>query len=492
MCVVFVACGGPSSTPSDGGGGGGDGANPTGDAAPPAAFCQPTPAPTGTTFYVAPNGSDSANGAEATPWATIEHAVDTVPDGSLVLVKPGTYTGRIRMDRRFAQGIVVRSEMPYLARLRNAGTVITIYTGEGIAIEGFDIAHSGPGGALVVQIQDLITGPDAVSRIALRNNVMHDSYDNDILKINNGARDVIVEGNVFYNQSGSDEHMDVNSVENVEIRGNVFFNDFAGSGRVNGNDTSGYIVIKDSNGNTDGIVGSKQIVVERNVFLHWEGSTGSNFVLVGEDGTATFEAEAVRIENNLMLGDSANTMRAAFGIKGSRDVTFRNNTIVGNLPSLAFAMRLNREGANQQVTNARFYNNVWADPTGTMEDFSDTLPADIASFTLANNAYWNGAGAIPNDAAEHVNPNDDGAAVTGDPRLPAITGVVVPRWNENTGKFADGSSTVCAAFEQLVMRYATPASGSSLIDAADAANAPAFDILGRARTTADIGAVELE
>ncbi len=490
---MLVACGGSKGTPVDGrGGDGGDpDATPTTDAAPPSAFCQPTPPPAGMTFYVAVGGSDAANGAELTPWATIEHAVSTVPDGSVVLVKPGTYSGRIRMDRRFAQGIVVRSEMPYLARLRHAGTVITIYTGEGIAIEGFDIAHSGPGGALVVQIQDLIPGADAVSRITLRNNVIHDSFDNDLLKINNGAREIVVEGNVFYNQSGSDEHMDVNSVTNVTIRGNVFFNDFAGSGRVNGNDTSGFIVIKDSNGNSDGVIGSKQIVVERNVFMRWEGSTGSNFVLVGEDGTASYEAESVMIENNLMLGDSSNPMRAAFGVKGSRDITFRNNTVVGNLPSLAFAMRLNREGANQPVANVRFYNNVWADPAGTMDDFSDTLPADVASFTLANNAYWNGGAAIPTDAAERVNVGDDPARVTADPRLPALTGVTPPRWDPTAGRFADGSATVCGAFQRLVTTYATPASGSSLVDAADGANAPAHDILGRGRAMADIGAVEL-
>ena len=68
--------------------------------------------------------------------------------------------------------------------------------------------------------------------VVFRNNIFHDSWNNDILKINNGARRVTVEGNVFYNQTGSDEHMDVNSVTDVVIQDNIFFNDFAGSGRV--------------------------------------------------------------------------------------------------------------------------------------------------------------------------------------------------------------------------------------------------------------------
>src|SRR5690606_18931712 len=113
-------------------------------------------------------------------------------------------------------------------------------------------------------------------------------------------------------------------------------------------------------------------------------------------------------------------------------------------------------------------------PTGTMEDFSDTPPADVASFTLANNLYWNGGDAIPNDAAEAVNAADDSAAIIGDPRLATPTSVMLPRWNEAAGMFADGSLTACTAFERLVMLYGTPQAGSAVIDAADAANAPAY------------------
>ncbi len=456
----------------------------------------------GGTFYVATTGSDTTGtGSSANPWATITHAVDTVPDQALVLVKPGTYNGRVNLRQVFALGITVRSETAYRAVLRHTSTVVTCYDCRGITLEGFDIAHTGSGaGALVIQIQDLLGPPNHAGRMVLRDNILHDSWNNDILKINNGARDVLVEGNLFYNQAGSDEHIDINSIDGVTVRGNVFMNDFAGSGRPVGNDTSSYIVIKDSNGLDDDLLGARNVLVDGNVFLHWEGSSGSNFVLVGEDGQSYHEAFDVTVENNLMLGDSGNVMRASFGIKGSRDVTFRYNTVVGNLPALAFAMRLNREGANLQIEDAHFFGNIWSDPSGTMgssgagngNDFSDTPAADTLSFELRRNLYWNGINPLPFDAAELINPSDDAEPVVADPELPGTAGLVLPRWNPGTGLFADGSSRITEVFTRLVELYGTPATTSPAGGAGDVMLAPARDILGRPRSSAPtLGAVEL-
>lgn len=453
------------------------------------------------TLWVATDGSDlTGDGSEADPWATLTHAVDHAPDGALVLVRPGTYTGRVRLRQSFAGGITVRSEVPYQARLRNDDRVVIAYEAQGISLEGFDIAHSGAGSsALVIHIQDLIDGPDFTRRITLRNNVIHDSFNNDLLKINFGAGEIQVLGNLFYNQSGSDEHIDINSVSDVLVEGNVFFNDFEGSGRSNGNDTSSFIVIKDSDGTDGRLTGSEHIAVRRNVFLHWQGSTGSNFVLIGEDGNPFFEARDVLVENNLMLGDSPEVMRAAFGVKGGKDVTFRHNTVVGDLPSLAYAFRLNTEGANPPNENIVLRGNVWSDPTGTMgaenpsrpDDFSDTPPGETASFVLQRNLYWNGPEPVPVDGGETINVTDDPEALEADPELPPVTGVVLPRWLPGSSLFADASVSIAEAFERLATSYGTPAPFAPGVNAGDPVHAPADDLLGNPRDNRpDLGAVE--
>ncbi len=456
-------------------------------------------------YYVATNGSDTTgSGSSGAPWATITHALDNIPDNSLVLVRPGTYNGRIRIRGNFSQGVTVRSEIPYQAKLRNNDTVITAYQHgsgvRGISLEGFDIAHTGSGaGALVVHIDG--GGNKSVSHITLENNILHDSYNNDVLKINNACAHILVEGNMFYNQTGSDEHIDINSVEDVVVQDNIFFNDFNGSGRSNDNNTSGYIVIKDSNGNSDIYTGSRDITVRRNIFFNWEGSTGSNFVLIGEDGNSFFEGFDVIVENNLFLGNSTNVMRAPFGVKGGRDILFRNNTISGDLPSLAYAMRLNREGSNPANQNIQFYNNIWSDPAGTMgaenpsrpNDFSDTPAGQTLSFTLDHNLYWNGGAALPYDGGEIINYTDDTHGVQTDPKLTEPSSLVIPRWNAGSGKFNDDSSTIRQAFEKLAKSYCTVSAGSGAIDSGNPSQAPTTDIIGTARpkgTGVDIGACE--
>ncbi len=441
------------------------------------------------TFYVAPNGNDQAAGGSAqNPWATITFALDQVSDGAEILVAPGTYLGRVRLDRSFSIPVTIRSETPYQARLqRDGGSVVTCFACAGIILEGFDISHAPNNtGALVIQIQGNTT-----TNVVVRNNVIHDSTNNDLLKINNGAQNVLVEGNLFYTQAGTDEHIDINSTIGVVVQDNVFFNTEAQSA------TSSYIVIKDSNGGSDGIVGTKDTTVRRNVFLNWQGSSGQGFLRVGEDNTSNFEADGVLAENNLMIGNSRTLMRSSFTVQGSRNINFRHNTVVGDLPSRAFAARLLRgtnNQANQQIT---FSNNIWSDPDGSMglegflgSDVFEALSGSTSSVELDCNLYFNGGNAIPADTSQEVRFEQDSCSNMTDPGLPAQTNVQLPILTGNG--FADGSATIREVFMSLVNQFGIPNSTSVVIDAAGSNNSPMDDITGAARDArADIGAFEV-
>src|SRR5262245_16785359 len=45
------------------------------------------------TYYVAIGGNNSDDGSPDNPWATLQHAADTVEAGDTVIVRPGAYRG---------------------------------------------------------------------------------------------------------------------------------------------------------------------------------------------------------------------------------------------------------------------------------------------------------------------------------------------------------------------------------------------------------------
>ena len=302
-------------------------------------------------YWVAPTpvGSDAYPGTPAFPWATLDHAARTIPDaGCTVWFQNGLYAGSNRIRRSFETFAWFRAIHPYGVILQNNGPVLSITGASKIVVDGFIFQHSGPGASpLLVQVARGETNWSEY--IVLRNNIFRNSYNDDLLKIYNGARYVTVENNLFYNQGSGEQQMDVNSVTDVTVEDNIFFNDFAASERPVMNDTKHYIVVKDSNEGEDGQLGSDRITIQRNIFLNWEGGAGESFVQVGNDGKPYLEAKHVTVQNNLFLGNSSTPMRASFGISGASDVYFLNNTISGNLPSNAFAARITIKGLNPGI-----------------------------------------------------------------------------------------------------------------------------------------------
>jgi hypothetical protein len=451
----------------------------------------------GCPFWVAPAGNDDGPGTAADPWATLEHAAASVPDrGCTVWFAPGTYSGRNGINRQFTTATTFRSRSPQRAVLENDGEVIDIDGGRNIVIQGFEIRHSGPSTSSSDYVTIVDRRDDTWSEhITFRDNLFHDSYGDDLLKIHNGVRFATVEGNVFYNQGEGEEHIDVNSVTDVVIQDNIFFDDFETSGRDLDAPVKNFIIVKDSNADDDGLEGSQRITIRRNVFLNWEGGQ-ETFVKTGNDGMPYHEAQGVLVENNLLIGNSSTPADAAFGVRGARDIAFNNNTVVGDLPAASYAYRIHLKDDNPRNENIRFTNNIWSDPSGTMgadgageeNEFSDGAPSEVNGLVNDTNLYWNGAAPIP--PGEVSNPlSDDTGRIVADPQLPTDqSDVMLPYW---TGRnFLSGNTTIRDEFLRLVEAYGAIPSTSPAVDAAYRDTAAASDILGRARVVPDLGAFE--
>lgn len=451
----------------------------------------------GCAYWVAPQGDDAAAGTAAAPWATLGHAAEAMPDDyCTVWFEDGEYAGSHRVNRRFTTTTTFRALHPYQAVFTHGGLVLGLSGATNITLDGLVFRHSGLAPTpLVIQIDGSTAGIGEY--ITLRNNIIHDSYNNDLLKIVSGARHILIEGNIFYNQGPTDEHIDVNSVTDVIIQDNIFFNDLAGSGRPDPATSHSFITIKDSDEGADGLLGSEHIIVRRNIFLNWEGGR-ETLIQVGNDGKPYYEARDVAIENNLFIGNSHHNAYSILGLRGVRDVRFANNTAIGDFPSSAYAMWVDVKDANLINDNLTFVNNIWADPTGSMgsyfnetddNEFSKGDPLSAANIGIDTNLYWNGSAAIP--GGDLLVPMvDDGNALAADPLLRIFQDeVVLPRWDG--AAFLSGSGSIREEFVRLVEMYGRPAAGSPAIGAAAPATAVAEDILGRPRSaTPDLGAYE--
>jgi hypothetical protein len=441
--------------------------------------------------WVAPSGDDRNRGTRSAPWATLEHAVEAVPDrGCTVWFESGIYTGSHEIERRFRERTLFRAVEPYRAVLENDGTILDIGDAASrMTFRGFRFRQT-PGASGVAVYVSGGEGPKpAPNHLTFANNIFHDAFDEDLLKIRSRARAITVRGNLFYNQGSNEQHIDVNSVTNVVIEGNIFFNDFEASGRRVDGSTKHFIVVKDSNEGADGLEGSERIAIRRNVFLNWQGGEES-FLSIGNDGKSYHEAERVWIENNLLIGNGRDEVNAPLTVHGARDVVFANNTVVGNMPSDAYAFEVDVKGRNPRNQNIGFWNNIWSDPTGTMGTFSDGDRANTFDLVLDNNLYWNGGGRIP--SGDLVSPlRHDARRVVRDPRLATDqASVTLPVWDG--AAFRSGQTSIRAEFARLVRAYGAIPAGSPAVGRALRSAAPLRDILGRLRDRhPDLGAFEV-
>jgi hypothetical protein len=454
------------------------------------------PADPADTYYVSTDGDDgTGDGSASRPWRTIGHAVNSVSadGGHTILVQSGLYDGPIRIERAFASEVIIKSEEPYGAMLTNVANsepilLVVLPSGDDgpihLTIEGFVIANEGTTGGPCTSREGYMIFISNVSNFTFRNNIVYGNNRkprcNNMVKVGIvGAtqpwREMRFEGNVFGNPSavdGNDLFVVFEPTE-FDICDNIFFSNRGG------NAGGSFVALRRRWGAT---TRSPRYRVARNIFLNYEGASDAAFLRIGGWGSPISDA---LVENNLMIGNSATPMAAPVILEDASEITLRANTVVGNLPSSAFALRLGTDGNGPASENIVAYNNIFSDPTATMGDLVVTHGnANLAGALFLHNLYWNGTGTVPL--------TNDTDAIEADPLIPNNQGgIVLPVWEHPTGMFASGSRTVREEFERLARTHGVISSGSPARDAAAVDEMPSDDILGFARDSMpDLGALE--
>jgi hypothetical protein len=181
-------------------------------------------AQTAYTYYVGPNGSDSAIGNETSPFATIHHANTVVKPGDTVIVLDGTYKGDITATSSGTPGhpITYVAQHKWQAKLVGTGTgdgsVVVGLTGGYIRIENFDITGSDANGII------LATGNTVGSTASYNQAIGNRVHDLTNMPCSSNSGSGISTG-------GGSNYLDVS---HDDIIGNLIVNMQAGSGCSSG------------------------------------------------------------------------------------------------------------------------------------------------------------------------------------------------------------------------------------------------------------------
>jgi hypothetical protein len=165
-------------------------------------------------FYVASNGSDSADGSQAHPWQTLQQANDSSPlAGDCINVQPGTYSAGVTVSHgghlASATGYVVyRCTMLDACIVTDPGAGFAFETSSFpmpnyVVVDGFDLAASsaqpyGQGVKVWDGNEGGPTAPNSSHHIWVLNNVVH-GYGQTGVQMNDGEFFYTVHNAIFDN-----------------------------------------------------------------------------------------------------------------------------------------------------------------------------------------------------------------------------------------------------------------------------------------------------
>jgi parallel beta-helix repeat protein len=286
----------------------------------------------GATFYVGTQGSDSNPGNSLLPWATLQHAVDTISPGDTILVNSGTYAGcRIGIPGgpsspktlEAAPGAAVLIDKPGPENKHNSIIEVENFslTMTDWVISGFEVGNS-PNYGIDVRVTD---------RITVQNNHVHNSKLTGIFTAFSNY--VVIQNNETDHNSEHGIYQSNSSVYPT-IRGNNSHDNASAGIHMNGDDT-----IAPPTGKKTGLV--QYATVESNIIWNNGTAGGSGINCDGVDDSL--------IANNVLYNNHASgiSLYAIDGTHGSSNNKVYNNTIV-MAPNARFVINIPNDGGGKK------------------------------------------------------------------------------------------------------------------------------------------------
>ena len=315
------------------------------------------------TYYVATDGSNSANGSSASPWKTINFAMQSsaLKAGDVVVVRSGTYNEAVTISKGgSASGdITLKAEVPGEALIRPPSTgwnAISINANY-VTIDGFDIKGARGDG---------IEG-NGVHHIRILNNTVSGSGESGIQF--NWSEFLTIEGNETFENGSTGWFSGISIYQNRNITGDTT--------------TSGFRTIVRNNISHDNVTKSGQHTDGNGIII-------DDFQSTQTSGYRNYTFPTL-VEGNLVYENGGKGIQVTW----SDYVTVRNNTAWHNNQDLLNTGTWRGELSNSASSNNTWVNNIAvADPSinrnNTAIDNTSTSSYVNKNIVWANNITYNG------------------------------------------------------------------------------------------------------
>jgi parallel beta-helix repeat protein len=355
------------------------------------------PIPSMETFYIAPNGNNDNPGTEALPWETIHKAVGTLTAGQTVLVKDGTYSGGLYIQRSGEPGKPITFKaFPGAKPIIDANQATSGAYIEGasyINIDGFDIRDTTPGAELsngergesgiAITVNSKGAQPVLSHHIGITNNRVHGFPGGGI---GSGLADYItVEGNTISETAlwSKFDGSAISLYQSVDFDQNPGFHNI-----IRGN-----TVFKNEN-KVPGTGIGNTVITDGNCIIIDDGRLTQKFL----DDKTKYPAykSSTLIENNICAGNGARGVE----VYSSDNVLVRHNTFYKNLQTTDIGNGEHIGGGEMNAnsaSNVRFVNNIVYAQEGLPANGS----ADATNIVFENNLYF-GTDNIPNKSPSDI------------------------------------------------------------------------------------------